>query len=218
LKTAIVIGATGLVGNALVHQLLASQQFSKVVVLARRSTGVSHAKLEEHLINFDAPQSWQDLVQGDVLFSTLGTTLKQASSKEAQYRIDYTYQFETAAAAARNGVPNYVLVSSSGANSKSRIFYSRMKGELEAAVKKLPFRSICILQPSLLVGNRPEERLGEKLGYRVLNALNAVGVLKAYRPIQGETVAQAMVKAAIEGAPGIHVHALREIFTLAGKD
>jgi hypothetical protein len=90
-----------------------------------------------------------------------------------------------------------------------------MKGELEGAIRGLPFRSIYILQPSLLVGHRAEERLGEKLGYRVLNALNSFGLLKAYRPIEGRTVAQAMLKAAIVAAPGVHVHALGDVFALA---
>jgi uncharacterized protein YbjT (DUF2867 family) len=218
MKTAIVIGATGLVGKALIQQLLASPHFSRVAVLARRSTGVNHPKLQEHIINFDTPQSWQHLVQGDVLFSTLGTTLKQAGSKEAQYQIDYTYQYETARAASANGVGTYVLVSSSGASPKSRIFYSRMKGDLEEAVKALPFRSIYMLQPSLLLGDRPETRIGEKWGYKVLNALNSIGVLKDYRPISGVTVAQAMVNAAIQGTAGVHVHALGEVFALAGKE
>ncbi len=218
MKTAIIVGATGLVGAALVQQLQASEHFRKVVVLARRSTGLQHAKLEEHIIDFDAPESWQDLVQGDILFSALGTTLRQAGSKEAQYRIDHTYQYEAAVAAARNGVPVYVLVSSSGASAKSQIFYSRMKGELEEAVKKLPFKSVYILQPSLLVGERTEVRAGEVWGYRVLKALNAIGVLNAYRPIEGTTVAQAMMNAAVEGAAGVHVAALGKVFALAGAD
>ena len=215
MKTAIVIGATGLVGKALIQQLLASAHVSKVVVLARRSTGVIDPKLKEHIIAFDLLELWQDLVEGDVLFSALGTTLKQAGGKEAQYRIDYIYQYEVAAAAARNGVPQYVLVSSAGANPQSRVFYSRMKGGLEEAVKKLSFRSIYLLQPSLLVGARPEERMGEKIGYRMLKGLNAIGVLKKYRPIEDKMVAHAMVQAALAAASGLHVYTLNELFALA---
>ena len=111
-RTAIVIGATGLVGHELVQQLLQDQRFVRVVVLGRRNSGFVHARLEEHLISFDQPEQWRHLVKGDVLFSALGTTLKTAGSKEAQYKVDHTYQLEVAKAAAANGVPVYVLVSS----------------------------------------------------------------------------------------------------------
>ena len=139
MKTAVVIGATGLVGSELVALLLADSRFETVKVFVRRSTGRQHPKLEEHLVNFDAVETWKEQLTGDVLFSAMGTTLKQAGSKDAQYKIDYTYQYNVAKAAAENGVPQYVLISSAGASPKSRIFYSRMKGELEESVKKLTF-------------------------------------------------------------------------------
>jgi uncharacterized protein YbjT (DUF2867 family) len=215
MKTAIVIGATGLVGRELMHLLLADARFSKVIVFARRSPNITHPKVEEHIIDFDQPLAWQHLVRGDVLFSTLGTTLKQAGGQQAQYKVDYTYQYQFAVAAARNKVPVYVLVSSASASPGSKIFYSRIKGELERDILKLDFSTIYILQPSLLAGQRQEERLGEKIGYRVLKALNAVGLLKKYRPIQAKVVAQAMVNAALAPGNGIHMHTLDEIFKLA---
>jgi uncharacterized protein YbjT (DUF2867 family) len=215
MKTAAVIGATGLVGKELVRLLLADNRFAKVIVFARRSLMVKHVKLEEHLIDFNNTQNWTQLVKADVLFSTLGTTLKQAGGKEAQYKVDYTYQFEFAKAAALNQVPVYVLVSSSGANPRSRIFYSRMKGELEDAVRKLNFSSTSLIRPGLLAGQRQEERMGEKIGYRLLNTFNALGILKRYRPIQGEIVARAMINAATEAKRGVHIYELEEVFTLA---
>src|SRR5690349_10962018 len=138
--TAIVIGATGLVGSELVQQLLDDERFSLVKIFVRRSFGKQHPKLEEHIIDFDKIHEWGHLVSGDVLFSALGTTLKQAGGKEAQYRIDYNYQYDVADAAAKNKVPVYVLVSSAMANVDSKIFYTRMKGELERDIKKLPFQ------------------------------------------------------------------------------
>src|SRR5687767_13921512 len=124
-RTAIVIGATGLVGTALVKQLIEDDRFDRIKILGRRSSGVQHPKIEEHVIDFDQPKSWSHFVKGDVLFSALGTTLRTAGSKEAQYKIDHNYQYEVAKAAAANGVPVYVLVSAAMADPRSRIFYSR---------------------------------------------------------------------------------------------
>jgi uncharacterized protein YbjT (DUF2867 family) len=214
MKTAIVIGATGLVGKSLVEQLLGDERYEKVVVLVRRSTGLKSGKLEEHLINFDKPNDWKHLVKGDVLFSALGTTLKQAGGKEQQYRIDYTYQYQTAKAAAEHGVPVYVLVSASGADPKSRIFYSRMKGELDRDVQALGFRCVVLIKPSLLVGHRNHERTGEKIGYRVLKLINSLGILKKYQPVEGRVVAAAMIKAAQAAQPGVTTYELDQIHRL----
>src|SRR5215207_7818097 len=122
-RTAIVIGATGLVGSELVKQLLTDGRFSEIKLFGRRMTGVVHPKITEHLIDFEKPEQWRHLVKGDVVFSALGTTLKQAGSKEAQYKVDHDYQYDFAEVAAENGVTVYVLVSSAMANERSRIFY-----------------------------------------------------------------------------------------------
>jgi len=124
-----VIGASGLVGKELVKQILDHDEFEKVRIFVRRPSGINHPKLEEQIIDFEQPDSWRPLVKGDVLFSTLGTTIKTAKTKENQYRVDFTYQYEFAKAASENGVPNYLLVSSMGADPKSSVFYSRIKGE-----------------------------------------------------------------------------------------
>lgn len=196
MKKAIVIGSTGMVGMQLIQQLLIDENYSEVISLGRRSTGILHTKLTEYIIDFDQPENWKQLVQGDVLFSTLGTTLKAAGSKTAQYKVDFTYQYLVAQLAAANDVKYYVLVSSAGANVKSRNFYLRMKGALEEAVKKLAFDYISILKPGQLDGNRKEKRLGEKIGLHLMYALNSVGLLKRYQPIQAHEVAKAMRLAA----------------------
>ncbi len=215
MKTALVIGATGLVGFQLTKQLLEDKYFAKVVVFTRRSTGLVSPKLEEHLINFDQPEQWQHLVKGDVLFSALGTTLAKAGGKKAQYKVDHSYQYQFAAAAARNAVPVYVLVSSAGANPQSRTFYMRMKGELERNVKELLFSSIILIKPGPLHGKRNENRIGENLGMAVIRFFNGLGLLRKYRPIAGDEVARAMIQSFKRATPGVAAFELDELFLLA---
>lgn len=210
-RIANVIGASGLVGQQLVAQLLAHPEFELVRVFVRRKTGLVHPKLEEHVIYFDLHESWKPLVQGDVLFSTLGTTIKTAKTKENQYRVDFTYQYEFAKAAAQNGVSSYVLVSSMGANSKSSVFYSRMKGELEEAVAKLNFRKLLIFRPSILDGNRKEERSGEKIGL-VISRFITRFILKKYKPTPADVLAAKMIRMSLDQTIGNQVVEGLEIF------
>jgi len=215
MKTAIVIGATGLVGSHLVNQLLDDPRFENVKIFTRRSTGKQHPKLKEFLIDFDKPNQWQHLVTGDVLFSALGTTLKKAGGKAAQYKIDYTYQYNFANAAAMNGVATYVLVSSAGASPNSTIFYSRMKGELERDIAKLNFKHIHIIQPGILDGPRSEKRAGEKIGVAVLSVLHKIPALSAYKPIHAAIVAKAMINACFNEKKLLQTYTLKGVFDLA---
>lgn len=215
--TALLVGATGLVGNYLLGQLLLDSRFTHLKVFTRRPTGYQNAKLEEHIVDFDRPRDWSHLLRGDVLFSSLGTTLRQAGGQRAQFRVDYTYQLDAAKAAAENSVPAYVLVSSANADPDALVFYSRMKGELERDVKRLPFRRIRILQPGILAGSRQEPRLGEKLGVLLATAAGALPMLHQYRPIHGRTVAQAMINAALDERPDVQTDTLEGVFTRAGE-
>ena len=215
--TALVIGATGLVGNELVHLLLADDRFGEVLVFARRTTGITHPKLREFLIDFNDSKSWRHLVVGDVLFSALGTTLKKAGSKEAQYQIDYQYQYDFAKAAAGNHVPVYVLVSSAMASVHSRIFYTRMKGELERDIRLLPFQYIHIMQPGMLEGNRKEKRPGEKIGLALLKFINKLGIALQQKPVPASVVAKAMINVSFLKNNHVNVYALREVFSAAGE-
>src|SRR5215213_8400607 len=144
---ALLIGATGATGKDLLQLLLNDGAFHRVDIFVRRRLDVQHEKLKVHIIDFDKPAQWSQLVKGDVLFSCLGTTLKAAGSKEAQWKIDYDYQYDFAKAARENGVDNYVLVSSSGASPDSLLFYPRMKGQLESAVTSLGFAKLSIFNP-----------------------------------------------------------------------
>ncbi|RKD91267.1 NAD(P)H-binding protein [Mangrovibacterium diazotrophicum] len=210
---ALVIGATGLVGGELVKALLTKDEFSEVVVFGRRETGLKHPKLREEIVNFNQPENWASKVKGDVLFSCLGTTIKKAGSQENQFKIDYTFQYTTAEAAAKNNVAQYILVSSSGAKANSSIFYSRIKGQLEEAILQLPFRKITILRPSLLLGERNEKRGSEAFAQKIMPAITRF-IFKKYRPIPGATVARAMIQAALHPSKQI-VFELDEIFRLA---
>ena len=212
---ALVIGATGMVGSQLIQQLLADDRFEKIRVFSRRSLNIKPPKLEEHLINFDYPEQWKRLVRGDVLFSALGTTLRKAGSKGAQFKIDYKYQYQFAKAASENGVPQYVLVSAAYASPASKIFYSRMKGILEKDVKKLSYQNITILKPGMLSGERREERTGEKIGIAIFSLLRHFPGLKFLKPISAASVAKAMINATKHHPMHINEYSLGEVFTLA---
>ena len=212
---AIIVGATGLVGSKLTRLLLDDFRFATIHVFVRHSTGIEHKKLIEHIVDFEKISDWSGLIAGDVLFSTLGTTLKKAGSKEKQYHIDFDYQYEVAKAAAKNGVEKLVLVSSLGANSKSAFFYSRMKGELETAVQKLPFKKIMILRPSILTGRRKEKRSAENFTRIIIRLLTGF-MLKKYRPIHAGIVAQAMLNAVFYNnfISGTFIYQYEELFIL----
>lgn len=219
MKTAVVIGASGLIGKTLVRKLLEDNRYNSVKVFVRRSINISNSKLVEHIVDFDRITDWKNKITGDELYSAMGTTIKKAGSKEAQYKIDVTYQYEFAKAAAENGVSSYFLVSSSGANAESKLFYMKIKGELEEKVKLLPFNKIRIFRPSLLLGERDEKRFGEKATERLLKIVVPLfPFLKNQRPIEGEKVARAMIVSANEDdKERIKIFEPLEIFQLAEK-
>ena len=212
LHTALVIGSTGMVGRELVTQLCQSSEFEQVISFVRRSSGFSHSKLQEHVVNFDQPESWKELLKGDVLFSCMGTTLAAAGSKASQYKVDYTYQYETARMAAENKVPVYVLVSSTGANANSTIFYPKIKGQLDEAVQKLGFKSVQILRPGQLYGERQQKRSAELFAVKIMFTMNRFGLFKKYKPISSWDVAKAMINVANKNTNNIFT--LNELFNL----
>jgi uncharacterized protein YbjT (DUF2867 family) len=219
MKTAIVIGATGLIGNLLVNKLLIDDRYKSVKVFSRRSTGINNQKLDEHIVDFDEIENWRHNITGDELYSAMGTTIRKAKSTSIQYKVDVTYQYEVAKAASENGVSSYFLVSSSGANAKSKLFYMRIKGELEEKVKQLSFNKIRIFRPSLLLGERPEKRFGEKAAENILKIVVPIfPFLKNQRPIEGEKVARAMIVSANEDDKArIKILEPLEIFSLTDK-
>jgi uncharacterized protein YbjT (DUF2867 family) len=203
MKTAIIIGATGLVGSTLVEQILDNTNYSKVVLLLRKPLNISHSKLVQEVIDFDKLDASK--IVGDDLFCTMGTTLAKAGSKEAQYKIDCTYPFEIGKIAKANGVKQYILVSALGANFQSSNFYLRTKGDLEQKINSLNFQNFVSLRPSFLLGDRQEFRLGEKIGIFLVTLLSPLmlGSLKKYRGIEASAVAKAMQRFANQGLSGV---------------
>lgn len=214
---AILIGATGATGKDLLQLLLKDDSFTHVHVFVRRKLEISHNKLNIHVIDFDKPEQWRHLVKGDVLFSCLGTTLKAAGSKEAQWKIDYDYQYQFAKAAKENDINNYVLVSSSGANPKSNIFYTMMKGKLEEAVKALNFWKITIFNPPILE-RKNTDRKGEIIALKAIKFFNEIGLLRSQKPLPTEILAQAMINSAKIKQTGLTFLKGKEIWERAKFD
>ena len=190
---ALVIGATGATGQELVSQLLEDESFNSVSIFVRNDPNITHSKLKTYIIDFSKIEDYKNSIKGDVLFSCLGTTLRDAGSKEKQYLVDLTYQFEFAKIASENGVLNYSLVSSTGANENSPFFYPKIKGKLEEAVKKLPFKTIQIFQPPTLIRQKDLIRTGEKIGIKIFSFLNYFGILKSQKPLAVSNLAKIMV-------------------------
>lgn len=210
---ALIIGATGATGKDLLSQLLADDTYAEVHCFVRKPLALTHPKLHAHVVDFDTPEAWADLLHGDVAFSCLGTTLAVAGSKDAQWRVDYDYQYAFAEHCKNNGVPTFVLVSAAGAKAQSKLFYNRMKGALEEAVKKLNFPRLLIFQPSILIRSN-SDRSGENFTVKAFKFLNKLGILKRYRPMPTEVLAEKMLSAVYNSPKGTFTFTLNKIFSL----
>ena len=208
---AVLIGATGLVGSQILRLLMADARCRSIVVLGRRSVGIVSPKLIEHVVDFAKPETWSALVQGEVAFSGLGTTRKVVGSKEAQREVDYTFQLAFAKAAAANGVPAFVLISSGGAKASSPMFYLRMKGELERDLGALPFVRQRFLRPGVLDGARARKRSSERFFVAALRPFTRI-FPAGMRPVAASVVADAAIQAAYDTTPGIRVLEPADIF------
>ncbi|KAA6439456.1 oxidoreductase [Dyadobacter flavalbus] len=205
-KTALLAGATGLVGQQVLQNLLETPYYSEVKVLTRRPLNISNPRLTEIITDFDKPD--RTLIRADDIFCCLGTTIKKAGSQEAFKKVDLDYPVRIAEFAKINGAEKYLIVTAMGADTKSVFFYNRIKGEVQEKLAAMKFDSLHILQPSLLLGKRAESRLGEKIGevFSNLFAPFMNGSLKKYKAIESSKVARAMVSLAMKPEKGIFIH------------
>ena len=201
-KTAIVLGATGLIGNLLTHRLVDSLVYSNVKVLVRKSLNWQHPRLQEVLFDFDHPNGL--LTHADDVFCCLGTTIKKAGSKQAFRQVDYQYPLDIAQLSLANGAQQFAIVTSMGADADSAFFYNRVKGEVERDLTNLHYPNLLIFRPSLLFGNRSENRLGERIAAGAMRLFSPL-IPARYKGIDADKVAHAMVQTAQQHLTGKHV-------------
>ena len=204
-KTALIAGASGLTGGYLLNLLLESPEYSSVIAYVRKSSGLTHPKLKEIVVDWE---TLQEPVAAEDIFCCLGTTIKKAGSQEAFRRVDYNYPLQLAQLQYRGGSQQFLLVSAMGADAKSSIFYSRVKGELENALQSIGYKSLLIFRPSFIAGPRKESRTGEKIGLAIFSILSPlfIGPLKKYAPIQAEHIARAMLRTAQKNEQGTKLY------------
>ena len=204
MKTAIVAGATGLIGRELVQKLILSDEYRMIYLISRRATGFTHEKIMELITDFDHLSELKIGEPIDDAFCALGTTMKQAGSREQFKRIDYHYVVSFATFARQLGASHFLVISSMGAGPKSPAFYNRVKGATEQALINIGFNHLVILRPSLLLGNRTEFRLAEKLSGVLMKGLNFM-IPDNYKAIRGEKVAGYMLNMAHEQTKPIRI-------------
>ncbi|GAB3560231.1 oxidoreductase [Spirosoma fluminis] len=201
-KTALVLGATGLIGNLLTHRLVDSPIYEKVKVLVRKSLNWQHPRLQEVQFDFDQPNGL--LTQADDIFCCLGTTMRKAGSKQAFQKVDYQYPLDIARLGLANGASQFSIVTAMGADPKSAFFYNQVKGQVERDLAALNYPTLLIFRPSLLLGNRKEPRLGERLAEGAMRILNPL-IPAEYKGIDADKVANAMLQTAQQNLIGKHI-------------
>jgi len=216
-KAVLLVGASGLVGGHCLKFLLEEPSYARVTVLVRKALNINHEKLIQHIIDFDEVTTLGKLFAVDDVFCCLGTTIRKAGTQEAFRKVDFDYPIKIAALTQHCGANKFLLVSSLGADPHSRIFYNRVKGELEEAIQKISFKAFHVFRPSLLLGDRKEIRTGKKIGAFAMMALKNVmiGRLKKYRAVQARDVAKVMVGAAQMNLTGMNIFESERIQEIA---
>lgn len=216
-KTALILGATGLVGNELVKILIQQKAYYKIHLLVRRPIESKDPACEVHVVDFEQLHTYRELFQVTDVFCCLGTTIKKAKSKEAFRKVDYEYPVEAAKIASESGVVNFLIITAMGSNAKSKIFYNQVKGEVEESLGRLSLPSVHIFRPSLLLGKRSEFRFGEKIAANASALINVlmVGPLRPYQAIEARNVAAAMAAIAESSKSGVNIYPSHKIDQIA---
>lgn len=218
-KTAVVLGATGLIGQHLVQELLQNEYFSKVRLLVRKPLTLNHPKVDIQVVNFNDEKDIAARIDiGDVIFCCVGTTRKKVKGNKTEYRkVDYDIPIITARLGVQHGFSQFLLVSAIGANPVAANFYLQLKGCIEEDITALPFESIHIFRPSLLLGKREEFRLGERVAQVLIKAASflLIGAWRKYKPIEAADVAKSMVAAANREIAGVYMYEYDEMKMLS---
>jgi uncharacterized protein YbjT (DUF2867 family) len=203
-KKAIVVGASGLIGGHLLDILIDADAYDEVLILVRKQVDYPHKKLTQLVIDFDQIENYSAYITGDAVFSCLGTTRNKTPNRKKYYKIDHDYPLRLAQMAKANGVKQFHLVSSIGANPNSGTFYIRLKGETERDISALNFYSSFMYEPSMLTGREYETRYGEVFFEELFKFVNLflIGKLKKYRSVSAEAVAKAMYEQSLKDEPG----------------
>jgi uncharacterized protein YbjT (DUF2867 family) len=220
-KSALLVGASGLVGGHCLLYLLEEPSYTKVIVLVRKPLIIVHDKLVQHVIDFSELETLGECLTAEDVYCCLGTTIKKAGTQEAFRKVDFDYPIKLAALTQHCGADQFLIVSSLGADPHSRIFYNRVKGDMEEAIRKMQFMAFHVFRPSLLLGERKEHRAGEKVGAVAMTALKPamIGPLRKYRAIQARDVAKVMVRVAQMDLLGVNIFESQRIQEIAdGKE
>ncbi len=202
MKTALIAGASGLTGSHLARLMLEGSAYNTVKVLARKPLDIKHSSLEQIIYDYGKPD--KELIKADHVYCCLGTTIKKAGSREAFKKVDYDYPLQIAKMAHQNGSQKFALISAIGANPGSKIFYNRVKGQVEEAVKDIPFETTYIMRPSMLLGKREEFRFGEEAGKVIMKLFNFI-LPKNVKSIHASQVAACMLDKMNSGEKGFYI-------------
>lgn len=213
----ILVGASGLIGSHLLSALIKSDEINRVILLLRAPLNRTDPKVQQLIINFDEMEHFTSDIMGDIIYSCLGTTKSKTTDSKLYRKIDLEYPLSLAKIGLENGVSQFHLVSSMGANKKSPSSYLKLKGELEEKLKQLSIPSLHIYQPSLLTGKRSKKRSGEQIATLLFKLIEPIflGPLKKYRSIKAETVAQAMINQSLKDLKGTFTYPSNQIQELA---
>ena len=204
MRTALVAGGSGLIGRELVQKLINSDQYGLIYLLSRKQGGLVHEKIREIVVDFEQMNLLKFDEPIDDVFCTLGTTMKQAGSRENFEKVDYKYVVALANLGKEAGAKKFLVISAMGANPKSSVFYNKVKGMTEEALKNIGFRQLVILRPSLLMGERPEPRFAERIAGFFMTALSFL-IPDNYKAIRAEKVADNLLRMALSSTDGVSI-------------